>query len=513
MPFTLPSFVFDPNDAEAQLTGTFTMWLTNGRADDFSIDLEQDGPMLLNVQYVMSFGVSQMFNFTAPTPFDSTTVKIALSQWASSLDADMNIEFVDYAADMPTPFESRASTPMEEVVEAERAANSGETPVRTPIEEPLEASQPPAEVLALPVAAAVVVSDDDGFDMLQADGERADSARVSRWMVTWHVNTMPTEIWRRLCCTEVPADRTTAMEARQQFPIQYAAFQLECAPTTGRHHVQAYVELFASQRLNYVRKLLAGPQLLGLTSLYLQPAFKVREACARYCMKTRTRICDPVEMTSSLILRAAAAEQPAPPKEPSATCLAGQMVLAGCTPLEILRKFPQLLGQFRAMKEVEKARIESELPPNRAPIYVKVLWGPTNGGKSSRIPDAMRAQGLDPSIVFYYTATSGSTIYMDGYAPRMTILVIEEFTGQWDIDTFNRICDSRPFRVRILGSYGPYAHWQQVIFTSNMHPGGWWPGVDRERYQAAMSRMKIEYVPARDVPTRHAEEPVPVVDL
>lgn len=122
------------------------------------------------------------------------------------------------------------------------------------------------------------------------------------------------------------------------------------------------------------------------------------------------------------------------------------------------------------------------LEPAALERQIQVFWGATGLGKSR---DAWAQLGLqaypkDPRTKFW-----------DGYQGQEHV-VIDEFRGGIDIAHILRWCDRYPVRVEIKGA-STVLRATRMIFTSNLHPKDWYPGLDDETLSALLRRLEIKH--------------------
>lgn len=116
-----------------------------------------------------------------------------------------------------------------------------------------------------------------------------------------------------------------------------------------------------------------------------------------------------------------------------------------------------------------------------------VLWGPTGTGKSHRAWQLLGASAYskDPRTKFWC-----------GYG-RQVDIIIDEFRGAIDVSHILRWTDRYPVRVEVKGATRLLCA-NRLLFTSNIHPCEWYPGLDHATYQALERRLKIVHVTDRD---------------
>lgn len=109
-----------------------------------------------------------------------------------------------------------------------------------------------------------------------------------------------------------------------------------------------------------------------------------------------------------------------------------------------------------------------------------VYWGPTGVGKSRRAWEESGDQtySKDPRTKFWC-----------GYDGQRHV-IIDEFRGSIDISHILRWLDRYPVRVETKGGSRPLMA-EKFWFTSNIHPGEWYPGLDIATFNALERRLEI----------------------
>lgn len=140
-----------------------------------------------------------------------------------------------------------------------------------------------------------------------------------------------------------------------------------------------------------------------------------------------------------------------------------------------------------------------------------MLWGPTGTGKSTTVRRcaAVRFGTIDAVYELRYPKHS-DLLRWEGFDPTVhKAVLLEEFTGQIDIDDLKKLLDKWPIRVRTFGGdrvIRPVEFW----FTSNVAPHLWWNGRYKDVYD--QHRRALERRITRSVllgnsttPNRYAE--------
>jgi hypothetical protein len=112
-----------------------------------------------------------------------------------------------------------------------------------------------------------------------------------------------------------------------------------------------------------------------------------------------------------------------------------------------------------------------------------VFWGKTGTGKSRRAWEEAgdEAYSKDPR-----------TKWWTGYRGNECV-VIDEFRGGIDIAHILRWTDRYAVSVETKGGSRPLCA-ERIWITSNLHPGDWYPELDRDTTQALMRRLIIEEI-------------------
>lgn len=145
---------------------------------------------------------------------------------------------------------------------------------------------------------------------------------------------------------------------------------------------------------------------------------------------------------------------------------------------EVAADHPALFIQYhRGMKELH--RTISRSFEDRV-VSVNIRWGPPGTGKTRHIWD-----NEDRGEVF--TVNLHDNVPFDGYNGE-SVLLFDDFNGQYDITCFLRWTDRYPTRVNVKGSYA-YANWTVIYFTSNIEPDKWFYDATQQHKQAFMRRV------------------------
>lgn len=235
--------------------------------------------------------------------------------------------------------------------------------------------------------------------------------------------------------------------------VQYGVYQKEKCPTTGRVHIQFFVQYKKRIRLTGVKKHFPGD--------HLEIARDPKQARA-YCQKEETRESSPVEVGTF--------DQPLD-TEDMVSVVKRQRVSS------ILEEQPKLWRSLRQLTELRQLFSSPRQEMTRGYLFV----GKTGSGKT-------RTASLISDFV-------GDTYWQDcsqwwnGYDGE-SLVVIDEFRGQWEPSTLLRILDRTPYKVPIKGGYSNFCS-RAVIMTSNLDLVSMYKQLDPLTIDAFLRRLLI----------------------
>lgn len=128
-------------------------------------------------------------------------------------------------------------------------------------------------------------------------------------------------------------------------------------------------------------------------------------------------------------------------------------------------------------------------PRNREEnVNVVVLWGPTGTGKTKRAYElASRLQ--EQQGLGYFVKPSFNT-WWDGYKGEK-VVIIDEYSGQWNIDYMLLALDRYPLKVEVKNGTVNLAA-SIIIITSNIPPAEWYINASLEKKAALQRRIAKE---------------------
>lgn len=226
----------------------------------------------------------------------------------------------------------------------------------------------------------------------------------------------------------------------------YMVFGYEKCPTTGRLHLQGYLNWTNARTYpnKEFRRMFPG----------------IHDEVARgspldnrmYCLKIRPGDIQNEKYEEFGVL----------PRQGNRTDwqLACSSLRAGKSIMEVIEDQPSLTPCIRALMTMKQM---SDKSIHRT-VNVIVLSGPPGSGKSRWAYD--NYPGL-------YSKPNGK--WWDGYQGEKTIL-LDDFYGDFDYSLLLKVCDRYPLQVQVKGGFVP-ALWDTVIITSNAEPRQWYSSI------------------------------------
>lgn len=259
--------------------------------------------------------------------------------------------------------------------------------------------------------------------------------------------------------------------------VRYLIFQHERGGTTGRDHLQGYVEFRNTVRIAQAQR------ILGIEGGHLEPRRGTRAQAIDYCRKEETRVAGPWEVGQADLQ---------PGKRNDLLEIKSRLD-QGASSKDISDEF---FGSWvRHHRSFDLYRELHSSVPVRRDIRTFVLWGPSGTGKTHRAV----GHRPDDHWILNRPATANQPLYFDGYRGE-GCLIIDEFYGWIRYDFLLRILDCYRLELQCRGRYSN-AKWTQVFLTSNVSPERWYPALDAERLPALMRRLThIVEVKSKDQP-------------
>lgn len=235
--------------------------------------------------------------------------------------------------------------------------------------------------------------------------------------------------------------------------IRGLVYQYERCPSSGRVHVQGYVELNRPCRLAQVKGILGSP------SAHLEVANGDGPSNVAYCTKEESR----VEGTEPVFFGKLDVKQ----GTRTDVQVAVDTLKSGGTLSELIDKCPDVLMKYPRGVQLIQGEIARVASNNLRQLKVTVIWGAAGVGKTRRVYEE---HGFED--VYSLSCPSGSALWWDGYVGQ-SVLLIDDFYGWIPYGLLLRVLDIYPLQLQIKGA-STYARWTQVYITSNKAPENWY---------------------------------------
>jgi len=240
--------------------------------------------------------------------------------------------------------------------------------------------------------------------------------------------------------------------------IQYIVCQVECAPGTGRFHVQGYLQRTSNARLSKMKSL--SP------SAHWELRRGTHQEAKDYCTKKESRVQGPWE------LGVEAAPEQGKRNDLNELYTA---VKAGKPLEEILEDTGGSCSRYeKQLKFMQSCALKTRSNRELTGVRVITLIGETDVGKTYAAIHYI-AGGND-----YYIADSpshkDSKMWFDGYQGEKT-LILDDFSGTaCQFRFLLRLLDKYTLKIEYKGGF-TYACWTTVVITTNDDPITWYSGV------------------------------------
>lgn len=241
------------------------------------------------------------------------------------------------------------------------------------------------------------------------------------------------------------------------------AWQIELCPTTGRAHVQGYVEMHATTRFERIKA------ILNMPSAHMAERQKSRKHAIDYVTKEETR-----EENTFPVLIGLCHDQDTKnykSRQGARTDIQGMvdLIKSGKRTIEQLDADADTFVKFsRGFADVRRIIQQSQAKRIRTELEVVVYWGAAGSGKTRAVYDKHGVENVFTLIA------DNSACWFDGYEGE-DVLLIDDFKGWVTYSMLLKILDIYPLRCPVKNSF-TYAKWTKVYITSNYDPATWYSG-------------------------------------
>lgn len=243
--------------------------------------------------------------------------------------------------------------------------------------------------------------------------------------------------------------------------VKYAIWQLEKAPSTGKLHMQAYVEV------NKVMRYKALAAECGWDGAHVEKRMGSQKEACDYCAKTDSRIEGPWEY-GQLTRQGARVDLEA----------AIELAKGGAKREELIEACGATWARnWRALDEVSSLYAKSR----DWPMEVSIIWGPSGSGKTRYVHEK------ESSL---YVKDEGK--WWDGYDGQEAILFDDvdwAQMGLWMSHTkWLQAMDRYPFKVEVKGGYREFRA-KRIYITSMYNPEHWMKRDGVERRVTSVTKL------------------------
>ena len=254
-------------------------------------------------------------------------------------------------------------------------------------------------------------------------------------------------------------------------------------PTTGRKHIQGYIEFEKRVRIGTLRR--AFPGIMWF------PKRGTTSQCVAYCTKNETRFSGPFRWTKPGVElpNADARHQDGSEvvRKTKLDDVLKDIKENGLSIKDVSERFPAVF--VRSYAGVE--RYISIIRPQRSEkTHVMVVYGPPGSGKSRHCFEWGTAR-YGAEEVYKYDKIGGiQQEWWDGYRGQKCVILDEMGPGKFAYDRLLTLLDRYPTIVPFKGgssNFNPEA----ICITSNLPPPLWFPTVEPKLLQALIRRIDI----------------------
>lgn len=293
---------------------------------------------------------------------------------------------------------------------------------------------------------------------------------VRCWVITSHDTTVY-KLWKKLNLT--------------QSGIRYLCYQLERA-STGKVHIQGYVEFYKQHRMQQVKRRLRN------MGLHLEPRNGTRSQARDYALKVSNdwyKVNYPHwDSHGSRITGTRAVELGTwGTTQGTRTDLlaVSDLIKSGATEAQIFdhcpREYLKYSGHIKNALALQGQKLKNKFIKN---FKVEVFYGKSRAGKTRTAFETYGPQNC------YVPVWNGHKFWFDQYQGEK-VLVINEFTGQAPLEMMQQLLDHYRQRLEVKGG-SVMSNWDTVVITSQMHPAYWWNSYDcktEEEQQSIVNRI------------------------
>jgi len=252
--------------------------------------------------------------------------------------------------------------------------------------------------------------------------------------------------------------------------VKYAIWQLEMCPSTGRLHLQGYIEFVGKKTWVWAHK-----NLEGLETARFAPRKGTQEEAIDYCKKSETALEGPYEY----------GERREQGKRHDLLDI--KRKIDEMRPLLEIQDdhFASFVRHSRFFKEYKRQKTASRNFKTQVWLFV----GPPGAGKSTMMKIIARMIGS----LYKATNKKGSGQYYDDYDGQ-DVLIIDEFDGYRMSPTdFNDLADEHECVLPVHGGAGHQMVSKYLFIGSNYAPRYWWKKRNGTQLRQTTRRIDVTF--------------------
>lgn len=229
--------------------------------------------------------------------------------------------------------------------------------------------------------------------------------------------------------------------------FRFVAWGEETCPTSGRKHLQGFLQLYTTRRMAAIKKIVKSK---GLHLEVMKGAFAENEA---YCKKEGQ-----YTKMGEFVRQGQRTEW---------ETVVERIKENGGNKEEIIELYPIIYAKFHGGIDKLCAHYKQKACNKWQEVKTTVLMGEAGSGKSSHV---YKKHGYEN--VYTLDSAADDKFLCDGYAGE-DVLLIDDFNGCIKYSTLLRLLDGHPMKLNVKGGR-TYKNWTHVYITSNVTPRLWY---------------------------------------
>lgn len=277
------------------------------------------------------------------------------------------------------------------------------------------------------------------------------------WPFTWFPARDPTASLRDAAQAALDVVREVGISQH----LVYIVAQAEVCPTTGRLHIQGYLELKERWTFHRARTMVFAEYMPGACIAAARGTAAQNKA---YCTKPESRVpgTEPVEIGD-------------PVGDEGESHQAGKAldrvfadIRAGASMIDVIEKYG--FGMFVRHERALKSAMCTWGAKRNAQPEIVLLIGPSGSGKSRYV------ERVYPDRYRMTFGNGGNSAWFDGYNGE-SVIELSEFRGQLQLSFMLDLLDRYQLKVQTKGGTVQCVA-STIVITSNDEPSEWYPALE-----------------------------------